>query len=388
MKWAKMLLLLSLLILSSEKKGSRTIASVDLNCLELMSSLLVDNQSTSFTKALFKLKTFKSAESFNEISYSDYLEILKREGGQSVSDLPDSAEAAQAFVDYYAELLKRDTVTFDSKVKTKIVKIVDEMKKRKKWDFHNVESIVDDFIEIKYPGTSILKHSTVEQHLKAQIHRELVKDGLQKMFVRYHPDKVPAFIRFSHTKMGEALKTVFFNLPILSGMPPLYLPKGRIYNLPKEMIDEILEKGLTKEVEEKIFKLYYGSNSNVKASFLNDYEWLRKRYTAAIGVYLTFMFIHDFYVEQKEISKEAEELDQIQKESQELFGMIGDLEKAGIDVFDEKQDLNELTTDRICQLVDNCIMNHLGHKDLKKASKELINSCVKFMDPSGKCQRY
>ncbi|GAB4417602.1 MAG: hypothetical protein OHK0056_26650 [Bacteriovoracaceae bacterium] len=346
---------------------------------------LISPKQKGLIEAFQKFRARPITQEYSESAYLDYLNILEREGAEAIETLPDNVESTLAMLDFYAMKLGRSSLDFNVKKQKRASLIVAEMKKRKKFDLKSVESVLEDLIELKYPANYRFGSDEVTPFLRAQIHRELVREGLEKMFVRYAPDRVPRLTKFSQSKWGEVLRVSFFNLPVLVGMPPIYLPKGKTLKLSKGLSDELLKNGLTPELEKQILKSYYGE---IGVRFSADYSWLRKRYMVAVGVYLTAAYVYDFYFEQQSLNRETAELEELNREANELLGFATDLEKAGFDVFDDKQDLSQFEGNRFCQLIENCLRTHLGRDDLLGASMDLIEQCRKFMDPSGKCRSY
>lgn len=362
----------------------RPASDQNLTCLELMENLISPKQK-GLIEALQKLRTRPFNQEYSESAYFDYLHILEREGAEAIETLPDNVESTLAMLDFYASKLGRNSIEFNQKRQKRAGNLVATMKLRKKFDLRDVQAVLDDLIDLKYPVQYRFGSDEVTPFLRSQIHRELVREGLEKMFIRYAPDRVPRLTKFAKSKWGEAFRTTFFNLPVLVGMPPIYLPKGQGLKLSKELAEALLEEGLTPELEKQILKSYYG---DIGVRFTVDYHWLRKRYMIAVGVYLSAAFVYDFYFEQQSLNREASELEEMNREANELLGIASELEEAGLDVFNDQQDLSQFEGERFCQLIENCLRTHLGREDNSGASSDLIAQCRKFMDPSGKCRRY
>jgi len=376
-----------ILITWSCSTSQRSPASADGDCFELMQSILGVGQKSDLSDLYRKLMK-RPLDQWNDRAYEDYFSILEREGANSYQSLPDSPESIVAMIDFMGAQLKREPLTFESKKKKQAIKLIEKLKRKKKFEFRDVEAAVDDLLDLRFPERFRFGSDGVEAHLQSLLHRDLVRSGLESIIAKYAPENIPRWTRFRQSKWGELFATSFWNLPVLTGMPPLYLPAAKVSRLSDELAQDILHNGLSDEVLKKVKLHYYGENEELFSRFHGDYQFLRKRYLTAIGVYLSAYFVWDFYREQKEITQEAEKLDQMTEDGQGLLDMAKELEAAGVSIFDEPTNLQDMTENRFCELIENCIKEHTGQDQVINPEKELVRACRKFMDSAKKCRRY
>ncbi|PJB54517.1 MAG: hypothetical protein CO099_01100, partial [Bdellovibrio sp. CG_4_9_14_3_um_filter_39_7] len=334
-----------ILITWSCSTSQRSPASADGDCFELMQSILGVGQKSDLSDLYRKLMK-RPLDQWNDRAYEDYFSILEREGANSYQSLPDSPESIVAMIDFMGAQLKREPLTFESKKKKQAIKLIEKLKRKKKFEFRDVEAAVDDLLDLRFPERFRFGSDGVEAHLQSLLHRDLVRSGLESIIAKYAPENIPRWTRFRQSKWGELFATSFWNLPVLTGMPPLYLPAAKVSRLSDELAQDILHNGLSDEVLKKVKLHYYGENEELFSRFHGDYQFLRKRYLTAIGVYLSAYFVWDFYREQKEITQEAEKLDQMTEDGQGLLDMAKELEAAGVSIFDEPTNLQDMTENR------------------------------------------
>lgn len=358
-----------------------------MNCFEIMQSFL-GGKKEGLLSDLYRKLMKRPLDRWSPQSYEDYATILEREGANSYQSLPDSPEAIVAMIDFMGAQLKREPQAFEIKKQKRAIKLIEKLKRKKRFEFRDVEAAVDELLDLRFPERFRFGSDGVEAHLQSLLHRDLVRSGLESIIAKYAPENIPSWTRFRQSKWGELFTTSFWNLPVLTGMPPLYLPAAKVSRLSDELAQDLLHNGLSDEVMKKVKFHYYGENEELFSRFHGDYQFLRKRYLAAVGVYLSAYFVWDFYHDQKEITREAEQLDQMTEDGQGLLDMARELEEAGVAIFEEPSNLQDMTENRFCQLIENCLKEHTGLETVVNPEKELVRACRQFMDSARKCRRY
>ena len=206
---------------------------------------------------------------------------------------------------------------------------------------------------------------------------DIARSGLFSSFshFRFIQGNPSLFRRFSNSRFASGLKVSLFNLPMLLGAPPLYLPKFKAPKLSRELSDELLRKGMTDELYERIQK-EIGSRLIAR----DKYQEIRKYYMYGVMIYLVLAQAYETYQLDAELEETRGVLKEASDEALEITGSIEVLEKAGIDVFSD-----ELIEDGniFCQNLIECF-EAFGVSKVDTES-EGFATCQDVIDPGNQC---
>jgi hypothetical protein len=186
------------------------------------------------------------------------------------------------------------------------------------------------------------------------------------MFSDYrHP---ASFIqRFSQTPWGKGLLTGLLNLPVLSGLPPLYLPSLKKRGISEALGRELLEEGIN---EQTLIKIERELGESLVDR--NRYEAIRRSYIAGAMTFVTLAGIYDMVQLNKVIDEEAEDIEMAKEEADDFLEVGEILKEENIDIFAEE---SYVAGQSFCEAIEECV-----------ASLEDVPMCQDLMDPDSRCK--
>ena len=191
-------------------------------------------------------------------------------------------------------------------------------------------------------------HTAKNKIMSRIVQEQILKDGLLKVLSENSELRATQgfFKSFVNSYKGKYLATMLFNLPVLVGFPPLYLPGLKKIKLPPELARELLEKGLTDEMLQKI-NIEVLQDLNINISHRNGYQLFRRYYMAGISVYLSYVMLEEFYQGEK-IREENIILEEIATDMNDILDQAEVLQSRGINIFNDSMadsliDLGERT---------------------------------------------
>lgn len=225
---------------------------------------------------------------------------------------------------------------------------------------------------------------------------DVTVNGLSQLIKKYKLIKGPSALsklsRFLETKKGKALSTGLFSLPVLWGIPLIYLPGLKRIKIPPKLAKEALENGLDDQMIKKMVK---GINENLKGSgslsldTQAKYRIFRRYYMYGTGAIIVYIMYTDFrqadqYRVENEVYEEA-----IDDTTQTIDSALV-LKERGFDIFktDEREPEEGVLSNSFCRAIRDCLESEkesLGHTPLK--GSESYQACKEFMDPMNKCPR-
>jgi hypothetical protein len=181
--------------------------------------------------------------------------------------------------------------------------------------------------------------------------------------------------RFGRSRFAYGLKVGILNLPMLLGLPPLYLPKFKAPKLSIQLSEELLAEGMTDEVYRKIQR-EIGSRLLVQ----DKYDEIRKYYMYGVMIYLVMAQAYETYQLEGELEESREMIEEAQSKALEITGSIQVLEEAGIDVFSDE----EIEEGNIfCQNLKDCF--EAFSVELNDTESDGYKTCQDVIDPGNQC---
>lgn len=252
---------------------------------------------------------------------------------------------------------------------------------QKKLNHSGLKSLISQVVRARTFGSETVS-SLHDQLFYRLLTEEFIRHGIERTLIQYgmlsnHTSRVSAFF---DSQFGRVLSTGFFNLPVLAGFPPLYLPGARPLILSQKHFAEIFKNGLTPRLKREILNDWQLDGPLWNLSSREIYETLRRYYMVGASTYVTYVLIYDFLEEYREIQRKGEFIEELQG------GLVSTLEIL------EDVDGNSHSLDDdllICRNIRGCfemIYNELG--EMPRLGESEYRQCKEFMDPFDQCQRY
>ncbi len=358
----------------SSSQGFREPASVVKDCFQRMAQLLAAKDPQSSFSLWRRFLSLPQKE-FDYDYYQSNLRDLAQLEGDHFIPLGEGPEEVLAFIVASQRRLGLEE-SFEPKGwgqwrRGYFEKIIGRLKKRGRLNISDIDDLTRElFVGAYGPSLKWKKFFSGQysdnQMMKRVVHEDLVKKGLLRVFKEY---RLPAnhLQKFSKTPWSKALMTSLFNLPMLAGLPPLYLPALKKVTISEALAREILENGLNENAMAKV-ELELGASFGVK----ERYEKLRKAYLAGVMVYLTIAGIYDTYQLTKELDEESAQIEESLDAGSQITEGLEVLEKENIDVFSEDSYTEGAT---FCEAIAECLAE-VGDKEM----------CVSLMDPDSRCK--
>jgi hypothetical protein len=369
-----------------EKIFRRPAGVSDDSCYNLSNFFLINSKEGSMFKHWSKLSSFQKIEFDNEkfINFrNDYLQLLQTERPGSF-EVGNSPEAIMGYIDS----IRMKTDAHPRAVKNSNIYSRFQMKRllnqlNEGSVLNSVEEITQKIYNLLYgqrvPANRVLSEGkSKEYYIRRVVEESIASNGVNRTFKAHQLSQFREgrLKKFSNSRMGKILKTGLFNIGVLVGLPPIYVPKFSPFKLSDELAMEVLEKGLTDSAFKKIeieFNLKYGELSPLLSLREEGvYEFIRRYYLAGVSVYLTFLTINEF------ILLEDEE-DAIDEMTANLNERVDSLEES----------VHFVNNNIYCQGIIQCLKdlgveNHLVH--IMQKSTTAYQTCVSVIDPDNRCK--
>lgn len=390
--------------LGGDLASVRAPASVVSDCLDDMQSFL--GKRPRLVKAWSKFKRLKSGYKL-DIKKLDFLReeysLAHSSGSLGLKDIERSSEGILAYIEAINKNIGGQYVPEPKSMnffrRRKIANIVELMNSNGKLLLNDIEELSSDLYLARYGPSMKLNEVLFEDHIEKRvlarvIQEDLAAKGLSHVFTKYKilSKRKTWAQKFVRSKIGRSLGTGIMNLPVLFGMPPLYLPNLRPIKIPDFLLEELLEKGLTNEMMTKLeqeISRELGDKLTFSLQNRARYRIFKKYYMAGISSYLTYMLITEFYETNNSLKKEGEALGESASEVTSTIEDAMDLESRGYSIFKEVDKKSPDSENRWCQNIDQCIASEeadLGEKIIK--GSETYLACREYMDPHNLCSRY
>ncbi|MBT7610788.1 MAG: hypothetical protein HN576_13590, partial [Bacteriovoracaceae bacterium] len=288
----------------------------------------------------------------------------------------------------------------------KLERLVRSFESIDKPDLEHVEDLVANVYSTVLGNKFRLSHLMDSKIAKNKImtrivQQELLTQGLVSILSK-NQNLLPTkrFLKkFMNSYKGKYLATMLFNLPVLAGFPPLYLPGLKQLKVPPELAREILEKGFTEEMMQKL-NIEVLKGLKIKLEYRTGYELLRRYYMIGISIYLSYVILDEFY-EGDKIRQENFMLEEVARDMNSILDQAEVLQSRGIDIFGEDEATEFETVDPtvrtefqmmdnpFCRAMKECLIMHkedTGEEALTESRP--YKECKTFMDPDDKCPDY
>lgn len=265
--------------------------------------------------------------------------------------------------------------------------VVSRLKSKGKLEVSQIEDLTRELYFVAFGPEIKLKNffrgkKGREELLLRIVEEDLLDRGLLRVFKDYRISKAtPSFLqKFTSSRYGKGAMAGVFNLPVLIGWPPMYLPGFKPLRLSDELADEILHKGLTTEVLRRV-DMEFGSS----AVDVIRYEIVKSYYLKGIMIYLSLAGLYDFYQLNKELDKENEVLVEAGEQAGDLLELTSKLEAQGIDVF-SNSDVESGKT--FCEAIRACLKSIGVDPASVTRNDDNFLACQSVTDPDNRCKTW
>ncbi len=348
--------------------GPRVPASADFTCFQLQKRLFGQEK--------------KQALQFDEDLYQRELNYFKSRSHQvdwTEFERPEKLESLLAFA-HSREVLGTSDFHFHSlrlKQQKGLASLAKKISQGRAFIWRDIEEMTAELIMLKSTGASqrlfqSLNVTSKRKLINRLVQEELTSNGLLAFYPKFQlfRGEQQAFRRFKESKLGQIVFTGFLNLPVLSGFPPLFLPSFKKPRLSPELLQSILESGLTESrylaIEEELgTQLHH-------LSFKERYEIFRRYYMVAAGVATTLMIIHQTYEADQVLQAEGLILAEFEEDLGELLDDMESLQSEGYQIFQDDE-----LRHPACLSIERC-QNNGEFLDLCRTLFDRRNLCQEF----------
>jgi hypothetical protein len=384
-------------------------ANVNETCRQLMKGLIGTDSVPS--KAWKKLNDIPSNYRFDFEKYKMLKQTyISKLNAVSIKDLefqhsPEGILAlAEAVNKDVGSEIKPALAKLSFLKRRKLDRLVSKFEKSKKVDMDSIEELVANIYSTilgpKFKLSHLMNSQVGKNKIMTRIVQEdLLKFGLMDILSKNSELRTTQsfFKKFISSYKGKYLATMLFNLPVLAGFPPLYLPGLKKLKIPPVLAREILEKGLTDEMMQKL-NVEVLQELSIKLEYRNGYEVMRRYYMAGISIYLSYVILDEFY-EGEKIREENLLLEEIAADMSDILDQAELLQSRGIDIFNDS--VAEETIDSgeraefepmdnpFCRAMQDCLKMHktdTGEEAIRGSRP--YKECKTFMDPENKCKEF
>lgn len=279
----------------------------------------------------------------------------------------------------------------------KLASLLRQLDKPSRFSLESYENIWAEIFTTRLGRWERFKSVFDGDHAKRQsmmllMQEEIVRLGLVRSAKKYalleNPE--PVIRRFKNSTLGKGLGASILNLPVMLGMPPLALPRFSRMRLPPELVNDLLEEGLTEANLARVdtfLKEYSGGNFGIGLATQDRYELIRRAYGAGLGVYFLTLAVWETYIRSEQIDEEEDAIIDSITEIEDLLDQAQKLEEQGYDIFADSKPSERKVLSRECRDLKDCLEGAIGPAPWDKSSKN-YKECREFVDPENRCQDF
>ena len=280
-------------------------------CFSLLKSF--HTQSESLVSKIFGL--FPGVKKHTPFDFDKFKKLKKIYINQIASDSSDSIEferTPEGLLAFAEAINKKNHIELGpsleqlSKKKLRsIEKMSSNLMNGKPMTVLDLENSVSDLYSLILGPTFRFKDVIGEAGKRRMMFRifaeDLTSKGLLNTLKKYKTfnevSRYQKVIKFFDSRKGKAMLTGLFNIPVIWGMPPLYLPGLKKIKIPEELVREAVMKGMSNEMVDKMIvainKDLVG-NRTFKLETRAKYLLFRKYYMYGIAGLTIYIMYSDF----------------------------------------------------------------------------------------------
>ncbi len=373
--------------LQSSPGPLRLPASLYDGCVDLLHPLLQKKNDKWF----WQNWSAKERDEFDKGRFYDaYIGYLHHKDNLTAAPLPADVEQLLAWIDVYFERLGSSLASADVKALRQ-----KQLKYLRKWHqalekgqgrgLHSFDGILEDMLTLLYAPKGMIVRDGKKAMTRRWAHEVMLKRDLRSLLQYNGITMKKDWRNIPRHHFGRVGLNWIFNLPVLLGMPPLYLPKGKPFQLTDAMVDLIMNQGLTDKTLKSIDKLLdhdLRRKMTLPLHYRAKYEIIRHYYHIGLGVYLSSVAILEG-IEDVQLAKEERKwVEDLLVQGKSQVQAIQSLEKEGYILFNDQQ----LGSNRFCFAVNQCLDLLAKRMDATiEVEDQNFRSCKEMMDPQNKC---
>lgn len=396
-----------LLPLDRDEVRSRTpAAALDENCFSLVKSFF--SQPESRTSKFFSL--LPGVKKNTPFDFDKFKELKQTYVGRLASESSDEIEmerSPEGLLAFAEAVNRRNHIELGPNLEQlsagklrSIQKVSDNLLNGKAMTVDDLERSVSELYALILGSTFKFKDAVGEAGKRRMMFRifaeDLTSKGLLNTLKKYkafkEPSKYQRVMKFFETKKGKAMLSGLFNLPVIWGMPPFYLPGLKRIRIPDELAKEAVLKGMSDEMVDKMLvainKDLAGAGT-LKLETRAKYLLFRKYYMYGIAGITIYIMYSDFQMaEQYRVENEVYE--EALEEASETINNLEVLEERGFNLFEEPEEPEIGTlSNSFCRAIEDCLNSEVDENGARPSEGgESYKACKAFMDPENKCPKY
>jgi hypothetical protein len=318
----------------------RTPASTSLSCFELLTRLDELNLRNENQRSIFRF--LHSHENFNAERYyhhrSYYEDVLSRRGldGLTTHEAPRDHEAVLAFIDVLGprgpglEIGPRE-LELTQRTQRRLHTLTGKILRERRLLFTDLQGLLADLYTTAHgkglrAGVWSLPAERERELVSRLVKEDLAVGGLTRALTKYHDGReaLAPLREFTQSRYGTLLATSIFNLPVLSGFPPLFIPGLAKRRLPPELAREIMTNGLGVEQYRRVEEVL--RVGPFRHTFQARYEMARSYYMVGAAIAFTLYYTSEVIQEELISRQERALLDSISTEIGEFLAPVIELQ--------------------------------------------------------------
>lgn len=265
--------------------SDRAPANQELSCRDLLTGILRQTYERESREFFTRRRSFDQELFSSELA--EDLEVLKGRRPMTLESLMAIIQKMSGHNDLDEPLSRREL--------SRLRRLGRDLYSGSTLRFRDVEEGLSGLLEARLGRTRgwmpTLSQERKELLLQRLAEETLVRDGLRQWLSTY--PQASAWSRFKNSMVGKTLATGLFNLPVLTGFPPLYFPGLKKLILPRDLAEELLEKGFSDELWPRLHEALELGRLNLEQRYL--YERFKNYYMAGAGLYFTIFLAYDSY---------------------------------------------------------------------------------------------
>lgn len=305
------------------------------DCNQILEKLATEAESNAIARFVFQKTHFD--EEIYESEKAWFIDRLKSlQDGDKVfvehlGDRPLQHETIVAFIEAVrvSQGLYIPVKTLTPSLKRKIMRLSQKLMAEQGPIFRDTQDVLSELFEQLYGSVpeKLMMNSAQKKEVLSRAMMEAISfQGLQVVLPHFKSASESSLIAgFRQSRLGKFSTTGFLNLPVLMGLPPLYLPGLRRLQLSPELAQKALDQGLNQVSLNELEK-----SLNLKSRTLSrraHYEIFRRYYMVGVSGYLILAMAYDSYQEHEALKQEQELLQELSMGVGELLAPLSEMDQ-------------------------------------------------------------
>lgn len=231
-----------------------------------------------------------------------------------------------------------------------------------------------DHLSLRQLEVTLTREALLKEMLTKGVRDALISRGIN---VR----EQGVFAQFFTSKAGEFVKTSFGALGVPWGLPPLYLPGGKLVALSDEQLSLFTQLPFAEAFDQYILSLGQSELSHFQQRAL--YHYMREHYMRFASLVSTLLSAYWFYESYQGVNEEAQMLEEMEAGAQKILEGVSYFEQQGISL--SGVDSAQSGRPRECLFIDDCVSSQ-GVSSGDADYHDYFHACVDFLKMGRECQ--